>query len=133
MARIHSHFITYTTRLIPKSLYNKMEQKRSLYQGIKATQHQISSSSCYLANSPRNTSSYLLTTDLMRCQSIIPNSTSMVNNLPRMHEFLPPTFACIQCENFLLPSLYSTNRQSHSHLKKNPVPNHCDGYSRPHA
>ena len=110
VAKTQSYFITYPTRLIPQSPCNKVEYKQSLYLGIKATQRQISPSSGYPRGSPRITSSYSPTTEILRCQSIIPIYTSMITNPPSMHEFLSPTFACIQSRIFLSPSLYLTNQ-----------------------
>ena len=80
---------------------------------------------CYTGNLP--------TMDIPRYQSVILISISIVNNPPRMYKFLSPTFACIWSRIFLSPSLYSTNRRLHFHIKKGPVPNHYNGQSRPHA
>ena len=117
MVKIKSHVITYPTRLILKSACNKVEQKQSLYLGIKATQHQISPSSGYPYSCPENTFGYPSTTNISRYQSAIPISASMVNNPSRIHEFLSPTFTCIQSKNFPLTESVLNNRQSHSHIK----------------
>ena len=88
------HYISKSTNF--SSPCNKVEQKQSLYLGIKSTQHQISPSSDYPNSSPRNTFDHPPTTDIPKYQSIIPISISMVNNPPKMYKFLSPTFARIQ-------------------------------------
>ena len=101
-----------------KSPSNKVEQKQSLYLGIKSTQHQIFLLSGYPSNSPRNTFGYPPITDIPRYQSVVPISTSMVNNLPRIHKFMSLTLAYIWFRIFLSPTLYSTNQATTSPIQE---------------
>ena len=87
-----------------KSPCNKVEQKQSLYLGIKSTQHQISLLNGYLGSSPRNNSGYPPITSIPRYQFVILISILIVNNPLRMYKLLSPISYLCMClvQNILL-------------------------------
>ena len=101
MVKIQSQFTTYPTRLILRSPCNKVEQKQSYTWESNQHNTRFPHQAVILVVLPKNTSGYPPTTDILGYQSVIPISTSMVNNSPKcISSCLPPSLYSVQ--NFLL-------------------------------
>ena len=115
VAKIQSNVIAYPTRLIPSHRETRWNGNNS---------YTWESKQCN-TRSPRQVAILVPFLEIPPAThqprtSWVPISTSMVNDLPRLHKFLSPTFACIWSKVFLSSSLYPTNQAIVSPVQVEP-------------